>query len=108
MFALDFPDDDGDILGCCVDGGYRCLVQRVDKGPQLFGAAAPGDGNINQWHGSYPSYPRMTKGSATGPSSVLIQMLLSRVYSYIDSMPCSIPTPEFLKPWRGDIGDIAR
>lgn len=108
MCAFDFPDDYGDILGCCVDGGNRSLVQRVDEGPQLFRAAAPGDGNIDQRHRRFPPYPRMTKGSATGPSSVLIHTLFSRVYSYIDSMPCSIPTPELLKPCRGDIGDMAR
>ena len=51
---------------------------------------------------------RRTKGSATGSSLVLTQMLLSRVYSLIVSWPCSTPTPLFLKPWRGDIGDIAR
>ena len=51
---------------------------------------------------------RMTNGSATGSSLVLIQTLLSRVYSLIVSWPCSTPTPLLLKPWRGDIGDIAR
>ena len=51
---------------------------------------------------------RITNGSATGSSLVLIQTLLSRVYSLMVSVPCSTPTPLFLKPWRGDIGDIAR
>ncbi len=51
---------------------------------------------------------RIVNGSATGSSAVLIHTLFRRVYSLTDSVPCSMPTPLLLKPWRGDIGDMAR
>ena len=53
------------------------LVHFADHGADLIGGPAFGEGDFDERHCQLLS----TNGSATGPSSVLIQTLLSRVYS---------------------------
>src|SRR5262245_21728492 len=104
MGARNLAHDDANMFGPGVDGMQHRGVHLVHHGADLACRPALGDGHLDEWHRQL----RIMNGSGTGPSSVLIQTLLSRVYSLMVSAPCSTPTPLLLNPWRGDIGDMAR
>lgn len=95
MGARDLTDDDSNVLRKGVDGVQNGRVHLMDERSNLLWCAALGQGDLDERHSNQL---RRMNGSATGSSLVFTHTLLSRVYSFIVSVPCSMPTPLFLKP----------